>query len=73
MDMERVSSGICGTVALVFGIYVAVTKRVQFGDVVDEAQMWIYGWRAVAVGLMMLALAALFFASALGFIRLDEI
>lgn len=71
MDMERIYSGICGTLALVFGIYAIVTNRVQFGDEGDDAQVWLYGWRAIAIGFVALAVAVLFFVAAFGFIRLN--
>ncbi|MEY2689535.1 MAG: hypothetical protein RL375_3734 [Pseudomonadota bacterium] len=53
--------------ALVFGVHTLITRRVKFGEDDDEYQVWLYGWRAVAIGLLALMLAAYFIASLLGY------
>lgn len=73
MDMERISSGIIGTLAFAFGIHAIVTKQVALGDVEEDEQIWLYGWRAVAIGFLLIAVSAFCFASAFGFIDLDGI
>lgn len=57
-----------GMVSLVFGIRAVLTKRVTFGDEGDDYQVWLYGWRAVSIGFLALALAAMCFASIAGLI-----
>ncbi len=71
MDMERVADGIVGTLAIAFGIHAIVTKRVTLDDVDDDGPVWFYGWRAVAIGCLLMAISAFCFAAALGFVHLD--
>jgi len=69
--MKLLSDGVCGVVALIFGVYVIATKRLTIGEDCEDVQMWLYGWRAIAVGSAAVAVAILCFASALGIIHLD--
>ncbi len=68
--MENFFALLIGVVALVFGIHAVMTGRVTFGDDRDEVQVWLYGWRAVVVGFLAIAMAALLFASAAGFVKM---
>jgi hypothetical protein len=69
--LETFVALIAGIVLLAFGVHAIKTERVTFGDSEDNVQIWLYGWRAVAIGCLALAVAALFFLSAAGFIHLD--
>ena len=71
MDMGRISDGIVGTMALVFGLHAIVTQRVTLADDVADDQIWLYGWRAVAIGLLFIAISIFCFACAFGFIHWD--
>jgi hypothetical protein len=62
---------LAGIAALVFGLHALVTRRAAIGDDSDEPYMWLYGWRAVAIGCAAVLVAAVFFAAAAGFIQLD--
>ena len=73
MDIERISSGVVGTMSLVFGIHAIVTKRVTLADDVADDQVWLYGWRAVAIGFLFMVISAFWFALAFGFIRWDAV
>ena len=72
MDYERLENGVIGAVALAFGIHAIATKRVTIGEDYEPEQLWLYGWRAIAIGFIALSFAALMFASALGFIQLSS-
>ena len=69
MDYERLINGVIGVAALAFGLHAIATKRVTIGEDDDPEQMWLYGWRAIAIGIITLAFAALMFASALGLVQ----
>lgn len=47
-----------GTILSIFGIHAVMTRRVMFGDDGDALQLFIFGWRAVAIGFAALVLAA---------------
>ena len=69
MDYERLTNGVIGLVALAFGLHAIATKRVTIGEDDEPEQMWLYGWRAIAIGIIALAFAALMFVAALGFVQ----
>lgn len=48
-----------------------VTRRVVFGDDGEALQVFLFGWRAVAIGFAALVLAALCFSSVAGLVSLD--
>ncbi len=73
MDYEQLANGIIGVVALAFGLHTIVRKRVTIGENDEPEQMWLYGWRAVAIGFFSLAFAMLFFAAAFGLIQLGRV
>lgn len=69
--MGTIVSVLFGAVLLIFGAHAVVTQRVMFGDEGENLQVFLYGWRAVGIGLVALALAALCFASIAGLVALD--
>ena len=70
-DLVHVSEWIGAVVALVCGLHAVVTRRVMFGEDGDDLQVWLYGWRAVAIGCVALIVAALLVASATGLVGLN--
>lgn len=66
--MAHLSEWLGAIVAAVCGLHAVVTKRVTFGD---DLQVWLYGWRAVAIGCATLLIAALLAAMALGLVSAD--
>lgn len=71
MSIDRWMSLIGGVVALGFGLRAVVTRRVAIGDDGnDEPHTWLYGGRAVTVGIAALLASIVFFASAAGLIQL---
>ena len=64
MSGEQFMNILGGIAALVVGVHFIVTRRATFTDENDEPHMWVYGWRAVAIGVVALAVSAVFFASA---------
>ena len=69
--MGDMVSLLVGAVFAVCGIHAVVTRRVVFGHDGDDLQVYLFGWRAVAVGVAALALAALSFCSAAGLVTLS--
>ncbi len=69
--MAHLSEWLGAIVAAVCGVHAVVTKRVTFGDDGDDLQVWLYGWRAVAIGCATLLIAALLAAMALGLVSAD--
>ena len=45
--------------------------KTTMDDVDDDGPVWFYGWRAVAIGCLLMAISAFCFAAALGFVHLD--
>jgi hypothetical protein len=72
LDYERIANGVIGVVALVFGLHAIATRRVTVGEDDEPEQIWLYGWRAIALGCIALVFAVLMFASALGFIQISS-
>lgn len=68
MISHQVLNVVGGLVALAFGLHAIVTQRVTLTDENDDADTWLYGRRAVAIGCLGLVAAAVFFASAGGYI-----
>ncbi|HEY4079437.1 MAG TPA: hypothetical protein VGM81_01970 [Burkholderiaceae bacterium] len=71
-NSEQITSAIVGAAALVYGIYTIVTRRAALSSDDTETNLWLYGWRAVLVGVFALMMAALCFASALGWVALSS-
>lgn len=69
--MAHLSEWLGAFVAAVCGLHAVVTKRVTFGDDGDDLQVWLYGWRAVAIGCATLLVAALLAAMALGLVSAE--
>jgi hypothetical protein len=53
------------------GVHAFVTRKVAVGDDGEAPQLWLYGWRAVAVGIGGFVVAALCFADATGIIHME--
>lgn len=66
--MENFVSLICAVVFAVVGIYAVIKRRLVFAEPDDELQVYLYGWRAVAIGCLALVLSALCFCSAEGLV-----
>lgn len=64
MTGEQVADVFGGLVALGVGVHMIVTQRATFTDEDDEPNMWIYGWRAVLMGVFAVLSSLVFFASA---------
>lgn len=55
---------LCGIAALVFGVHAIVKRRLTIDDDGDDLQMWLRGWRSVAIGVAALILGGVLLASA---------
>jgi hypothetical protein len=64
MTGEQIAEVLGGFVALGVGVQMIVTQRATFSDEDDEPYMWVYGWRAVLVGVVAVLTSLVFFASA---------
>ena len=53
------------------GLHAIVTCKVAIGDEGEAPHLWLYGWRAVAVGIGGLVVAVLCFADAAGVIHME--
>ncbi len=73
MTYQHLTEFLGGIVSLVFGLHTIVTKRATLSDENDEPHLWIYGWRAIAIGCLGLVAAVGFFASAAGMINWEDV
>jgi hypothetical protein len=74
MSGEQLVSALSGLVCLAVGLHAIVSRRVGISDENSaEPHLWLYGWRAVAVGCLGIALSLLLFACAAGYINLPEL
>jgi hypothetical protein len=64
MTGEQVMDVLGGLVTLGIGVHMIVTRRATFTDQDDEPYMWVYGWRAVLTGVLVVLFSLCFFASA---------
>jgi hypothetical protein len=71
LSTDQVVSGIVGSVALVYGVRTLATKKAAFSSDDTETDFWLYGWRAILIGLLALLASALCFASAFGLMQLS--
>jgi len=62
---QIVSAGV-GAVALAFGARTLITKKAAFSSDDGETDFWFYGWRAILIGLLAIAISAICLASAFG-------
>jgi hypothetical protein len=73
MSIERWISLVGGVSALVLGVNAVMTRRVAIQDESDdEPHLWLYGRRAVAIGIIGLLVSAFLFAAAAGVISLER-
>lgn len=69
MTGEQIMSALGGVAFLVIGVRAIVTRVVTItGEDGSEPHLWVYGWRAVAIGCLFVAVATVFFACASGYI-----
>ena len=66
MTLSHISDLIWGLLAVGAGVHSIATKRVTFSSDDDEEQTWLYGWRAVAIGVMVLVIGVAMMAGGLG-------
>lgn len=60
-SLDHVMSALGGVAALAVGVHTIVTRRVDVGE--DE-EFWLYGWRAVVIGCVVVLAGLILFASA---------
>lgn len=73
MNVEQLSGLACGLAALAVGLKAILTREVAITpEDEDEPDLWLYGWRAVAVGCGWILLACLCFAVAAGVVPLSS-
>jgi len=70
VNADQIVSGIVGAVSLAYAVRTIATKRATLSRDEDEPDLWLYGWRAVLIGMCALLISALCFASALGYVSL---
>lgn len=70
VNADQIASAIVGAVSLAYAVRTIATKRATFSSDEDEPDLWLYGWRAVLIGLCALLISALCIASALGYVNL---
>ena len=64
---EQILSAIAAVVFLGLGLKAIITREVGISDDSgSEPETWVYGWRALAMGLFAIAVAVFFFAFAIG-------
>lgn len=67
MNIEQLSGLVCGITALVVGLKAILTQGIAVDlDDADEPNLWLYGWRAVAIGYLFVLVSFLGFAIAAG-------
>jgi len=72
MSPSQIESAIGGLIAAGVGVWAILTRRISVGeDEFGEPTYWVYGWRAVLVGCLALAVSCVLFASAAGLIHLE--
>lgn len=69
VDAERLLDFAGGCVGLAAGVHFIVSRQAAIGD---DNDFWVYGWRAILIGCVALAMGAAFFASAFGFVHIDH-
>jgi hypothetical protein len=69
MSLQSVFELVGGAASLALGLVQILTRRAALGVEGEEPHMWVYGWRAIALGAVSIAVAVLLFASAAGVIQ----
>lgn len=72
MGIAQVVALVVGAGALVVGLKAILTQKISIDwNADDEADHWVYGWRAIAVGGICLLVSGFLFAGATGLIPLS--
>lgn len=59
--LDQFISALIGTLVLVVGVRAIVTRQIEVGE---TDRLWLYGWRAVVAGCVLLLTAVFCFAGA---------